>query len=395
MVMVDLKRVPEAQWDKHIDSLQPEFGYPIDMKVISETGLNQEEQNQVLGGQVVVQGNSEVFFMRVGQTSNLIVMGPIKEPKLNLGHVEVFFWGALLLFLAILTLLWALPFWRKLQRISTAAVAFGDGHLTTRTRIPSHSSLAPLASSFNRMADRIQELINTQRELTNAVSHELRTPITRTRFSLEMLDTATKIDDRKHYLAEISKDIDELDTLVSESLTYARFDQGTPGVNWQPLALERWLRQIVKSVLPPSLQVVFKCRNHLSPREREIYCDPRYMARAIGNVIQNAAKHADSRVEVTLEEKDGACCIHVDDDGAGIAEADRTKVFQAFTRLDDSRGRTSSGHGLGLAIVQRVVTWHGGRTWVEQAPLGGARLTLCWPGFTPPVQREEASSNEE
>lgn len=395
MMILDLERMPEAQWAQRIENLQPHFSYPIRIQPYMDAGLTPEEQAQVLNKEVVVKQNGELFFLRVGETPFLLSMGPINEPQLDLLHYHVIIWVVLLIILALLALIWALPFGHKLQRIITAAVAFGDGHLTTRARVPSRSSLAPLAFAFNRMADRIQELINTQRELTNAVSHELRTPIARTRFSLEMLGTATKIGDRKHYLAEISKDIDELDALVSESLTYARFDQERLEIDWQPRALETWLRQIAKSALPPHLLVVFECRNRLSPHDREIYCDPRYMARAIGNLIQNAAKHAHSRVEVTLEEKGGACCIHVDDDGAGIAEADRTKVFQAFTRLDDSRSRASGGHGLGLAIVRRVVTWHGGRIWVEQAPLGGARLTLCWPGFTPSVQGEGAGDEAE
>jgi signal transduction histidine kinase len=109
------------------------------------------------------------------------------------------------------------------------------------------------------------------------------------------------------------------------------------------------------------------------------------MQRAIGNLIQNAANHAKNRIEVTLAENGEACVIHVDDDGPGIAEADRHRVFQAFTRLDASRSRKSGGYGLGLTIVHRVVTWHGGNVQVSESPLGGARLTISWPGFSAPA----------
>ncbi len=396
MLKADLEPISEAHWQERIDVLQAQFGYPIGLTTADAADLTAEEVSLANAGKIVVSDDGENFYQRVNEDGpSLLFMGPIMDPELDLLHLYLVLWTYLALMVAVLALFWALPFARRLHHISTAAIEFGDGQFGARAWVPRRSALAPLADAFNRMADHIQELIDAQRELTNAVSHELRTPIARTRFSLEMLGTATKIGDRKHYLAEISKDIDELDALVSESLTYARFDQERLEIDWQPRVLEVWLRQIAKSTLPPHLQIVFECRNRLSPPDREIYCDPRYMARAIGNLIQNAAKHAHSRVEVTLEEKGGACCIHVDDDGAGIAEADRTKVFQAFTRLDDSRSRASGGHGLGLAIVRRVVTWHGGRIWVEQAPLGGARLTLCWPGFTPSVQGEGAGDDAE
>ena len=226
MVFVDLERIPQAQWDRHVDGLQDHFGYTIDLMLPSETGLSDEEQSRVMAGRLIVKDDGEIFFMRAGQSPYLLVMGPITDPVFDLVNIRILFWTALILLMAVLTLIWALPFWRKLQGISTAAVAFGDGQFGIRAQVPRRSALAPLADAFNRMADRIQELIDSQRELTNAVSHELRTPIARIRFSLEMLTSATRLRDRAHYAAEITKDVDELDALVTESLTYARFDRG-------------------------------------------------------------------------------------------------------------------------------------------------------------------------
>jgi signal transduction histidine kinase len=388
MVMKDLERVPEALWDHHIDELRPQFGYPIDLKLPSEAGLSDEEQIRVMSGQILVKGDGETFLMRAGQSPYLFIMGPIKDPELNLFYVTILVWAALIILLALLTLVWVLPFYRKLQRISTAALAFGEGNFNTRARVPCRSALAPLAGAFNRMADRIQELIKVQRELTNAVSHELRTPIARIRFSLEMLSTATRIGDRSHYTAEISKDVDELDALVSESLTYARFDRGAPKMEWQSRAIETWLQKVAQAALRGHRNIYFSCASHLARPDQRVYLEPRYMGRAVGNLLQNAAKHAASRVKLVLEEREGQCCIHVDDDGQGIPVVDRERVFEPFTRLDGSRSRDSGGHGLGLAIVRRVIEWHGGKVHVSDAPLGGARLTLCWPGLSAPVPGE-------
>jgi signal transduction histidine kinase len=393
MVFVDLERLPQAQWDRHVDGLQDHFGYPIDLMLPTETGLSDEEQTRVMGGRLVVKGDGESFFMRAGQSPYLLVMGPITDPVFDLVNVHIPVWAVLILLMAIMTLLWVLPFWRKLQGISTAAVAFGEGQFGTRARVPHRSALAPLADAFNRMADRIQELIDSQRELTNAVSHELRTPIARIRFSLEMLASATNTGGRKHYTAEITKDVDELDALVTESLTYARFDRGAPEIDWQPQALETWLKKVAHTALQGHRRIELRFRSRLPDPNQTVYLEPRYMARAVGNLLQNAAKHTDHRVEILLEadEAAGRCCIHVDDDGEGIPPADRERVFEPFTRLDSSRSRSSGGHGLGLAIVRRVIDWHGGTVRVSDAPLGGARLTLCWPGFRVPVSDEAES----
>jgi signal transduction histidine kinase len=391
MVFVDLERVPQAQWDRHVDTLQDHFGYHIDLMLPSETELSAEEQTRVMGGRLVVKDDGEIFFMRAGQSPYLLVMGPITDPKFDLVNIRIFFWTALILLMAIMTLIWVLPFWRKLQRISTSAVAFGDGHFGIRAQVPKRSALAPLADAFNRMADRIQELIHTQRELTNAVSHELRTPIARIRFSLEMLASATRVGDRRRYAAEIATDVDELEALVTESLTYARFDRGAPEIDWKPQALESWLRQVARKALQGHRRIELRFTSRLPNPDPTVYLEPRYMARAVGNLIQNAAKHTDRLVEIVLEADDACCCIHVDDDGEGIPPADRERVFEPFTRLDSSRSRNSGGHGLGLAIVRRVIDWHGGTVQVSESPLGGARLTLCWPGCRVPVSGEAES----
>jgi signal transduction histidine kinase len=168
-----------------------------------------------------------------------------------------------------------------------------------------------------------------------------------------------------------------LDVLATESLTYARFDRGAPEIDWQPRALESWLHQVASTALQGYGDMELRFTNHLPDPGQAVYLEPRYMARALGNLLQNAAKHTDHHVEIVLEaeEEAGRCCIHVDDDGEGIPPADRERVSQPFTRLDSSRNRSSNGHGLGLAIVRRVVDWHGGSVQVSEAPLGGARLT--------------------
>ncbi len=106
---------------------------------------------------------------------------------------------------------------------------------------------------------------------------------------------------------------------------------------------------------------------------------PRYMSRALGNLVQNAVKYANNRVKIVFEKTDTFCMIHVEDDGPGVPQADYKRIFKAFVRLDESRSRDTGGYGMGLAIVKRIMAWHGGEVCVSKSLLGGTRFTIRWP----------------
>jgi two-component system sensor kinase ParS len=108
--------------------------------------------------------------------------------------------------------------------------------------------------------------------------------------------------------------------------------------------------------------------------------EPQFMARALLNLLRNAIRYARQRVEVSIEHTDnGRWRLCVDDDGPGIPAADRVRIFEPFTRLDEDRSRATGGFGLGLAIVRRVAEWHHGTVEASDSPLGGARFMLSWP----------------
>jgi signal transduction histidine kinase len=278
-------------------------------------------------------------------------------------------------------LLCVYPFWRNLKKILAAAGSFGEGDLSTRVQIKQHSALMPVAGAFNRMADRIQQLINSHRELTRAVSHELRTPLARIRFSLEIQDGAGSIEERRRHKEGMQKDVDELETMIAELLTYARFDSRLPGLHQEPLPLMPWLREICAYLAVELESVRFNLRAVEVSDTFTAYLDPRHMGRAVSNLLCNAARYAHAQVDLSVECADNRISLHVDDDGPGIPEAARERVFEPFMRLDESRNRESGGFGLGLAIVQRIAEWHGGHASVTQSPLGGARFTLQWAGL--------------
>ena len=116
-------------------------------------------------------------------------------------------------------------------------------------------------------------------------------------------------------------------------------------------------------------------------RVADAACEPKFMARAVQNLVRNALRFAKSRVEVKVEEDRNRYLIHVDDDGPGIPVADQARLFVPFARIEGSRTRqdNAGGTGLGLAIVQRIAEWHGGQAMISTSTLGGARVTIEWP----------------
>ena len=155
----------------------------------------------------------------------------------------------------------------------------------------------------------------------------------------------------------------------------ARLERDAPVLDVQSHALADWVRRAVDGVRASAASVTFQCE---APATAVSACfDDRFMTRALGNVLRNAARHARAEVRVSAAVTLGACVIHVDDDGPGVPASEHERIFEPFVRLDANRD--GGGYGLGLAIARRILRWHDGDIAVHASPLGGARFSLRWP----------------
>ena len=177
----------------------------------------------------------------------------------------------------------------------------------------------------------------------------------------------------------MGEDLDELDNLIDSSLTYARFEREQPELNLTPVEIAPWLEEKVESLRILGRSIELTVEGHALPEGQRVELDLKSMPYALTNLLRNALKYARSKITVSAEVVAEQILIHVDDDGIGIPEDERKRVFYAFTRLDRSRDRTTGGYGLGLAIVRLVMEQHGGTAKADESPLGGARFTLSWP----------------
>jgi len=267
---------------------------------------------------------------------------------------------------------------RPVEAIRVEAEEIGGATMHRRVPEPgSDDEIGRLARTMNAMLERLEDSARRQRQFVSDASHELRSPVAAIRTDLEV---ALREGDRADWPTVANDVLAEerrLEILLGDLLVLASDDEsdapiraGT--VDLAALATEeaaRGRRLPVTLDRPPG-------------RDPDVYVVAGVasrLERSLTNLVDNACRHAESEVRVTLAREGRRVRVIVDDDGPGILPADRERIFERFTRLDDSRARDQGGAGLGLAVVRSIITRHGGQVWADDSPLGGARFTIELP----------------
>jgi signal transduction histidine kinase len=291
--------------------------------------------------------------------------------------------AAMLSLVLVGSLLFARSLARPLRHLARVAREFGSGKLTVRAKLDRRDELGAVAKAFDDMADRITALLHGQRELLANVSHELRTPLSRIRVALDLAADGDA-EAARDALANISTDWGDLDRLVEDVLAAARLDLGAsePGglplrrdqVNIGDLAEAAWERA---QIIYPGEHLELEIEDDLPIIEG----DGALLRRVIDNLVDNARKYSDPQRPITLRLRaDGdGIALYVIDRGMGIDAADLPHIFTPFFRADRSRTRKTGGVGLGLTLVRRIVTAHGGSVDVKSEVGHGTEMRVRLP----------------
>ncbi len=324
----------------------------------------------------VAQIGEDLIYKKFTQSDDIMVIGPIYTVDV---YDETMFLAnaGSAAFLIVLVLVWAFALQRRITKLSEVAAAFGQDNFSLRADTSKAARVGSLNRSFNRMADRIERLIVSHKDLTNAVSHELRTPLSRIQFELEYAAGLSEVDTLQASLDSISEDTSELDKLIRELLLYARYDRASTELNLQEFNLSLWLTEWAAGQrLPASSTLELKIQ---TPGELHATFDPHAIDRALSNLVQNAQRFARHTIRLKAGSEQHQVFLLVDDDGSGIAPDLRETLLQPFYRPDSHRNKKHDGVGLGLAIVNQIAKRHGGTLTIEDSDLGGARFRLRWP----------------
>ncbi|WP_085602798.1 MULTISPECIES: ATP-binding protein [unclassified Pseudomonas] len=362
--------------EAQLEALRPHYGLTLSLVEADQLNLNDQEKAELAQDLLVIRDDYTQFISNIDGGSQLLSIKLPPEPSLMPFYIA----GAYLMLavlLGIVLYFWVRPHWRDLEKLRLAAERFGDNDLSVRIQLSKRSNIRDLAGHFNLMAARIEGLIANQRELTNAVSHELRTPIARLSFELDQLKQQPDASQNRELIADMYADLGELEEMVSELLTYASLERGATVITRENIQAANWLDSVVGSVAleaeAAGVQLLI-----VDCRVDEVRIEPRFMARAVINLLRNAIRYAEQRVEVSLVRIGDQYEVQVNDDGPGVPLAGREKIFEPFSRLDASRDRRTGGFGLGLALVRRVSQSHGGQVEVGDSPWGGASFRMTW-----------------
>jgi len=256
---------------------------------------------------------------------------------------------------------------RPLRTLTEVVAAFDGTRPTAAATAPGAPDIRRLAQAVHGMQERVAALLQERSFLIGAISHDLKTYLTRLRLRSESVPDPESRE-------RIVNDLDAMTDLIETSLAFAR---GTT-VSQRRFRIDLGDLVAVEAAERAALGAPI-AMDEFDGGEAPVTGDPVALRRVVGNVLENAVKFGRTRVAVSVRRSGGLCRIVVDDDGPGIAEAERSAIFSPFYRVERSRSRRTGGSGLGLAIARQIVEAHGGTIEVDTAPLGGARLVVSLP----------------
>ncbi|MCV6669853.1 two-component system sensor histidine kinase RstB [Salmonella enterica subsp. enterica serovar Typhimurium] len=370
----ELREIPPREWGKTLKEMDLNLSFDLRVEPLNHYKLDAATTQRLREGDIVALDDQYTFIQRIPRSHYVLAVGPV--PYLYFLHqmrlLDIALMALIAFSLAFPVFIWMRPHWQEMLRLESAAQRFGEGHLTERLHFDNGSSFERLGVAFNQMADNINALIASKKQLIDGIAHELRTPLVRLRYRLETSENLTPPESQA-----LNRDIGQLEALIEELLTYARLDRPQNELMLTESDLPAWLLahlQDVQSVTPERAVNLVTCVIGDYGA-----LDMRLMSRVLDNLLNNALRYSHTTVQVSLLLDGSQATLIVEDDGPGIEADARERVFEPFVRLDPSRDRATGGCGLGLAIVHSIALAMGGSVVCDESELGGAKFSFRWP----------------
>lgn len=250
-----------------------------------------------------------------------------------------------------------------LRNIMRVVKRMSDGHLNQRITVTGHDEFSELGDAFNDMTEQLDKVESTRQEFVSNVSHELKTPLSSVKVLSESLlfqeDVPTET--YREFMQDINSEVDRMSNIIDELLALVRLEQTEQPLNIEPFKINKTLEDILKRLYPlaeqKNIELLFE-----DVRPVSLDGDEMKLSLAISNLVENGIKYTDDggMVKVIVDCDHQHAFITVQDTGIGISEAEQSKVFTRFYRVDKTRDRQTGGTGLGLAITHKTVLLHNG-----------------------------------
>ncbi|GLR69472.1 ATP-binding protein [Agaribacter marinus] len=357
-----------AQWQSN------ETNYRLDIVNAEDIPLPQQLLTQIKTGESLLLESDEnlSFHYYLPKTDEIFTL---KIPNASVVHnndrsVNYLFTSLFYFALVFIVLAWAYPLIIRLIKLRNATFLFGKGNLSQRIKPSRFSYISDIENDFNNMANKIESLVADIKMLSGAVSHDLRTPLARIQLGIDTLSEEDNPVERRKYEKKITQNIAEMTTLVETLLQYARLEQNMLSLGRCTIELNAFLTQCQESFDLDNTE----CSIKTSGKPTFIDADSRYLKMAVNNVLSNAVKYGNGRIQITVENIGNSAGIAIADNGNGIPTHKRQTVLKPFVRGDTSH---STGYGFGLAVVKRIIEWHDGSIEISESnTLGGAKVVI-------------------
>jgi len=292
----------------------------------------------------------------------------------NTSLIKILLTSGFYIGILLLLLIWLFPLIRSLQNLRRNAVAYSRGDFSNRIENKRFSYIDDIEKTFNHMAGQIETLINDNKLISSAVSHDLRTPLARLRFGIDILSDTEELEERIKYQEHLSRDIDEMQSLVEVLLNYARLEQNMVKLDKHAVSIR-------------DLVIDYAEQNRTDDQTIDVTGSDlpmiasgqlSYLKMLFHNILNNAVYYGHNRILIELKETKKLLEIGIHDNGVGIPAEKRSDLFKPFVRGEIKEN--NAGYGMGLAIAERIASWHQGSIEIEDSgQLKGALFVVTLP----------------
>jgi len=283
---------------------------------------------------------------------------------------------------ALLSLFVSRFFTRPIDVLSAGMAQMTRGDFSGRVKVKGKSEFAQLASTFNMMCDRLENLDRSRNQFVSNASHELKTPLSTMKILIETLVYQEPMDEGmcREFLGDINKEIDRLNSVINDLLTLVSMDSGEARMNMKSASLSDMLGETMRRLQPLSRERGIEMSAAIA-QGVSVNCDAMKLGQVFYNLMDNAIKYTGrgGTVRIELIRRDKKAVVRVIDTGIGIPKKDQLHIFDRFYRVDKARSRETGGTGLGLSIVKQVVLLHGGDISVSSEEEKGSTFTVELP----------------